>query len=308
MSITNTLIAIDVSKDKLQVQTSDRAFEVMNNPQALDRFSRKLSNTENPFVVFEATGGYERPLMRALENADIIFCRANPARVRAFATSEGIRAKTDPIDAKVIMKFAQEKTLRPTVPSSPERQMLEALLDRHNHLSESITREKNRLQNSSPVIHESIERVLSFLKDESKAVTLQIRSLIKEDSVMLAQSKVLQRIVGVGETTTWHVLAYLEEICHINRNQLAALAGVAPFNSDSGLKKGKRKIMGGRAKVRKCLFMATKTAAQHNEIIRPYVQGLRDRGKPYKCAIVAGMRKMLIHMQSELKKAEYELA
>ena len=118
----------------------------------------------------------------------------------------------------------------------------------------------------------------------------------------------MQSVVGIGKTTAWSILAYLSEITELKRNQLIALAGIAPFNKDSGKFQGKRRIEGGRAKVRKCLYMAAQSAAVHNEHIKKYVDGLRARGKPYKCAIVAAMRKILIHLQILLKKQQITLA
>ena len=116
------------------------------------------------------------------------------------------------------------------------------------------------------------------------------------------------QIKGVGKVTAWTVVAFLGEIDRLTRNQIVSLAGLAPFNRDSGAFKGKRKVIGGRGKVRAALYMATHTAAMHNPVIKQYVDGLLSRGKPYKCAIVAGMRKMLIHMQSELKNLKlYEI-
>ena len=135
-----------------------------------------------------------------------------------------------------------------------------------------------------------------------------IRDTISSHALMSAQIECLQKIKGVGEVTAWVVIAFLGEIDKLTRNQVVALAGLAPFNRDSGMFKGQRKIIGGRAKVRTTLYMATHTAARYNPVIKEYVEGLRSRGKPYKCAIVAGMRKMLIHMQSELKKLKLKVA
>jgi transposase len=262
----------------------------------------------NPFVICEATGGYERALMTRLNQEHLPVCRVNPARVRAFARSEGVRAKTDPIDAHVLLRFAQEKELRPTKPVDPAQDRLAALLDRRSHLSEQIAREKNRLQNSCQQIHSSIKRVLRFLEKEEDRIEQHIRELLNQDVHLQAQAKALQRIQGVGEVTAWTILAYLGEITTLKRNEVVALAGVAPFNKDSGKMKGRRRIIGGRAKVRACLYMAATTAASHNPVIKPYVKRLRDQGKPYKCAIVAAMRKMLLHMRSELINLQPGLA
>jgi len=150
--------------------------------------------------------------------------------------------------------------------------------------------------------------MLKTLKQEIGFIEEIIRETIRSHSLMFAQVECLKQIKGVGEVTAWVVIAFQGEIDKLSRNQVVALAGIAPFNRDSGVFKGKRKIIGGRAKVRTMLYMATHTAAKHNPVIKEYVERLRSRGKPYKCAIVAAMRKMLIHMQSELKTLQLEVA
>ena len=308
MNDTVTLTAVDVSKESLEIKMVHRSFNVPNTKKGIAQLIRKMSPAENPFVVCEATGGYERLLMHTMQDADIPICRANPARIRAFARSEGVRAKTDPIDARMILKFAQEKELRPAVPLEPERKRLAAYLDRRSHLKDEAVREKNRIQNSPEEIHAAINRMLHVLGKEIDLIEEMIRETISSHALISAQVECLKKIKGVGEVTAWVVIAFLGEIDKLTRNQLVALAGVAPFNRDSGIFKGKRKIIGGRAKVRTTLYMATQTASMHNPVIKEYVEGLRARGKPYKCAMVAAMRKMLIHMQSELKKLELEVA
>jgi transposase len=303
------LVAIDIAKDTLQVQSPQLgSLSVGNDAAGQRQLLKRLQCLENPFVVCEATGGYERSLLNALHQQGIAVALINPSRLRAFALSEGIKAKTDPIDASMILRFAQQKRLTPTPPPNPGTQALAALLDRRSHLTEQQAREKNRLQNSSKLIADSIKRMLRCIEKELAAVDAQIEKLIIADSGMGAKAKTLQSVKGVGKVTTWTILAYLSEMPYLNRNQLVALAGVAPYNRDSGKTSAKRSIFAGRAKVRKCLYMAAQTAAIHNPVIKPYVQGLIARGKPYKCAIVAAMRKLLIHLQSLLKLQQKALA
>ncbi len=303
-----TLIAIDIAKETLQVQSAEQSYVLSNDQSGLKKLLKGLKKLEKPFVVCEATGGYERALLAALHEAQIALRLINPARVRAFATSDGIRAKTDKIDAKVLLRFAQQKQLSPTVPPTPEQQQMTALLDRRNHLSEQLGREKNRLQNSPKSIHRSIQRMIRFVENEIEAIDKELRKLINENDSLRAKADLFTSVKGVGEVTTWTLLAYLSEMTHLKRNQMVALAGLAPYNRDSGKTHSKRSIKGGRAKVRKCLYMAARTAAQHNPVIKPYVQRLVDRGMPYRCALVAAMRKLLIHLQSLLKKHQFALA
>jgi transposase len=304
----NTLIAVDVSKDTLQIQTKTKGWAVGNNASGLADLLNQISGVENPFVVFEATGGYERTLLNTMQENSVSMCRINPRRVRAFAQSEGMKAKTDPIDAKMILNFVIEKNLRPMVPMEKEFRQLQALLDRRGHLTEMLAREKTRLKNSDEMIHASIDKVIRLLNEELESIENDIDELIKNHRHLKQRFECLTAIVGVGKVSAWSVLGYLGELAKIGRNQAVALAGIAPFNKDSGKFSGKRRIIGGRAKVRKALYMAAQTASIHNPIIKPYVEHLRAQGKPYKCAMVAAMRKLLIHMRSELIKLDSGLA
>jgi transposase len=302
------IIAIDVSKETLETLSSTKSFSISNSVTGFKKLFEHLKGFSIPLVVFEATGGYERSLSEALIKNKIPFAKLNPARVRNFAKSEGIKAKTDPIDTRMIMRFALEKGIQATEPLSPKRQKLADLLERRTQLTEAAASEKNRLQNSSKVIHLSIKKILNILEKEISAIEVKIRKIIDEDSLLKEHFDIFLSVVGVGEVTAWSLLANLSEIGSLKRNELVALVGIAPFNVDSGKKKGKRRIVEGRAKVRKCLYMAARTAAMHNPVIKEYVEGLRMRGKPYKCAIVAAMRKLLIHLQSLIKKHKLNLA
>jgi len=301
-------VAIDISKDTLQIQDDKGPFTVANDPSGIGKLISHLKDCSDALTVFEATGGYERPLLETLRKAGLPIAMVNPARVRDFARSEGIRAKTDPIDARMILAFAKSKQLKPMVAPSASCIKLAALLDRRDHLTEQMAREKNRLQNSEAFIHRSIKRMIRILERELAAIEKEIQTLIDSDPGLKARAEIIETVKGVGPVTAWTLLAYLGEIEELSRNGVVAMAGVAPFNRDSGRFSGKRCIQGGRAKVRKCLYMAAHTAARCNPVIAPYVKRLRDRGKPYKCAIVAAMRKLLIHLQSLLKKPKIALA
>jgi transposase len=297
-------VAIDVSKATLQVQDDKRAFAVENTSNGHRKLLDHLKGYPNPLVVYEASGGYERELAAFLRKSAIPQAMLNPARVRDFARSEGVRAKTDPIDTRMILAFAKSKALEAITPPSEESLKLAALLDRRDHLVEQMAREKNRLQNSEALIHRSIQRMMKILQKEIAVIDKAISQLVDSDERLKSRAQTMQSVKGVGKVTAWTLLAYLTEMDHLDRNKLVALAGLAPFNRDSGKMSGRRSIQGGRAKVRKCLYMAAHTAASCNPVIAAYVQGLRDRGKPYKCAIVAAMRKLLIHLQCLIKKSQ----
>lgn len=296
-------VAIDIAKATLQVQDDQKSFCVENTPPGHQKLLAALRRLAHPLVVFEATGGYERGLLQCLREANIPLAMLNPSRVRAFARSEGSRAKTDRIDAKMILAFARSKQLQPRPAPSDHQLDLAALLDRRGHLVEQLTREKNRLQNSETLILRSIKRMIKILEKEIASLEQAIEKLTNSDPFLKPRCQLIQSVKGVGKVTAWTLLAHLSEMEHLKRNQLVALAGIAPFNRDSGKASGRRSIIGGRAKVRACLYMAAHTAASCNPVIAPYVQRLRQRGKPYKCAIVAAMRKLLLHLQSLLKNA-----
>lgn len=303
-----TYIAIDISKDSLDVRSEVFTGKLEYTPKGLTQLRRSLRNTEHPLVVCEATGGYEKDLLHMLWKHQLGVALVNPRRIRAFANSEGIKAKTDALDAEMILKFAEDKELTPTPPPSGNRLALQELMDRRAQLTETLTREKNRLKKAPARTKRSIQKMIRFLERELRELERQIRDLVEKDESMRKQRDIMLQVQGVGETTVWSILAYLGEITSLTRNQVVALAGVAPYNRDSGKWKGKRRIEGGRAKVRTCLFMAAKSAAVHNPHIKAYVDGLRARGKSYKMAIVAAMRKLLIHLQSLLKNPQNALA
>jgi len=305
---THNYIAIDVSKSTLQIKSEAKAWKIKYSEPELARFVRGVRNLQNPLVVFEATGGQERLLRDILADSQVAFHMVNTRRIRGFAASEGIRAKTDPIDAKLIYAFAVQKRLEPMRPPSKEQVLMADLMDRRAHLSEQLTREKNRLQKSTPSIHNYIEDMIAFVEEQIAQIDQAVKELIEQSERLTKLSGAMQAVSGVGKVTAWTILAYLPEIGQVKRGQLAALVGVAPFNRDSGDKQGKRYIQAGRAKVRRCLFLATRTAAIHNPVIKAYVARLiHEEGKHYLQAITAAMRKLIIHLNIIVKNLDYEL-
>ena len=303
---TQTLIAIDVAKDSLEVRSDESSFSLENSPRGFKALLRKVPPKPGLLVVFEATGGCERALAEFLHESKIALCIINPRLLRAFAISEGIKAKTDPIDAEMICRFARSKALRPTPAPPLGQRELSDLLDRRSQLGEFLAREQNRIQKAlSKALLASLRRNMKALEKEIALIEKQIRALVDGTPDLKKHCLVITSVKGVGDITAWTLLAQLPEITSLSRNHLVALAGIAPFNKDSGKFSGKRSISGGRAKIRRVLFMAAKTAARINPVIRAYVEGLLARGKPYKCALTAAMRKILIHVQSLLKKREF---
>ena len=301
-------VAIDIAKDELQLRNDKASWQQAYTKQALGKLIGRLKKLSDVWVICEASGGYERDLLDALHAAGIPVCLVSPNRIRAFAISEGIRAKTDAIDTSVMLKFAKNKNLRPTPPPSPEQVKLAALMDRRGHLSDILAQEKNRLQNSPSSIHASIKKIMRVLQREINAIEKQIKEIIADNQHMSRRHELFQSVIGIGEVTSWSLIAYLNELGQLKRSEAVALVGLAPFNKDSGKSSGKRHIYGGRAKVRSCLFMAAKSAARYNPVIKPYVVRLKDKGKPYKCVMVAAMRKLVVHLHCQLKNLQPELA
>jgi len=302
------IVAVDLAKDSLEVLWTKGNLSLSNNDLGFAKLKEHLRDLSSPLIVVEATGGYERPLVEFLHAHKIAVAVVNPRRIRAFAISEGINAKTDVIDTKMIMRFAQSKSLRITLPPDPARQQLADLMDRRNQLSETLTREKNRLQKAPPCIRPYIEKMISTIEAQIAEIDEAAARLVEAEKELSEEHTVITSVKGVGNITAWHIIAMLPEIKHINRNQLTCLVGLAPFNRDSGNTTGKRYIRGGRHKLRKCLYMATVAAMRCNDVIGPYVKGLKDRGKPHNCAVVAGMRKLIIHIQNQLKNPQLVLA
>lgn len=298
-------IAIDIAKDSLRVQTRDGAFDTTTNKPGFKRVCRECAKHLAPRVVMEATGGYERHICDHLHALGIELVVLNPKLLRDFARSEGVKAKNDPIDGRMMLRFATEKHLRPTPAPAADHLQLTDLMDRRNQLVSMLSEEKNRSQKSNGPTRPqmaSIKRILKTLEQEIARIEKAIRKVIDQSKTLSALVRVTTSVRGVGEVTAWAILAYLPEIGQVGRAPLAALAGVAPYDDDSGKSSAPRHIQGGRSKARNAIYMATHVAATWNPVIRAYVQRLMARGKPYKCALVAAMRKMLIHIQSLIKK------
>ena len=301
-------VAIDIAKDELELSDDRRGWVSGNESGAINRLVAGFKKRSDVWVICEASGGYERKLVAALHAASIKVCVVSPNRVRAFARSEGVLAKTDKIDTAMMLKFAQSKNLRPTPPPSKEQVELAAMMDRRTQLSDLLAQEKNRVQNSPPAIHSLIKKMIRTVEAQIKSVEKHIRAIVEATETMRERHKLFCSVSGIGEVTSWSLIAYLDELGKLKRSETVALVGLAPFNRDSGKKKGKRYIQGGRAKIRSSLYMAAKSAARHNPVIKPYVQRLLDKDKPYNCVMVAAMRKLIIHLHCLIKNNQPKLA
>lgn len=303
-------IAVDVAKDSLEIlaQGQQHSRAIANCEEALRRLLKAVRSLPGLHFVCEASGGYERTLVDFLHDKGITVSIVSAARVRSFAKSEGVKAKTDPIDAKMLLKFAKEKKPRPTPAPTPSRKALVALMDRREHLSEQLKREKTRLQNCDQSIAPSIERMIAIVAKEISQIEAAISELIQSEPSMQSAYEAISAVKGIGPVSAWTLLAYLPELGKLSRNQVVALAGLAPYNDESGKTKKLRRIFGGRSKVRRCLYMAAVCAARHNPVIRDYTNSILARGKPFKWAIVAAMRKLLLRAHYLIKNNEFAVA
>ena len=294
MSEAQAYVGIDVSKAELEVAVGEEGWTVSNDESGIETLLEQLRERPIELVVLEATGGHETPAAAVLAEAGLPVVVANPRQVRDFARAMGQLAKTDRIDARVLALFAER--VRPEVRALPDEdtQELKALLARRRQLLEMMVAEKNRLKMASTAVEKDIREHIEWLKRKLKSVDSDLERRIKASPVWSTKEDLLRSVPGIGPVVSRTLIGELPELGKLNRQQIAALAGVAPLNRDSGTLRGKRMGWGGRRSVRVALYMAALTASQRNPAIRVFYQRLRARGKPPKVALTACMRKLLV--------------
>jgi transposase len=300
-------IGIDVAAEQCDVAFgNDGAVRTYRNHDAgLDELVRTLNQQDDvELVVLEATGGYEAVVVAKLAAAAIPVVVVNPRQVRDFAKSLGRLAKTDQIDARVLALFGER--VRPAVRSLKDEhtRALEGLLARRRQLLEMIIAEQNRLIHAHGEVRTSIEQTIVFLKKQLKRLDRDLDDAIQASPLWREKEALYRGVPGVGPQMSATLLACLPELGRLNRREISALVGVAPFNRDSGTLRGRRAIYGGRASVRGPLYMATLVATRHNPVIRAFYQQLLARHKPKKLALVACMRKLLVILNTMAKTNE----
>jgi len=301
---TPIFVGIDISKKHLDIFLTppDTSFTVPNTEAGMIKLVARLHQVAPQIILLEATGGYEFRVVAALREAGFPACCINPRQVRDFARSLGILAKTDRIDARVLACFAEK--LRPEPRPLPEAQQQEFkhLMARRRQLLEMIQMEQNRLQISPfPRVQQSIRAALQALKEQLRQLDRDIDDFFRRYPVWLDQDQLLRSVPGVGPQTSLSLMAWLPELGHLSRREIASLVGVAPFNRDSGTWRGKRSIRGGRPQVRRSLYMATLAALRFNAAIRTFYQRLLLNGKAKKLALTACMRKLLTILNAMMK-------
>jgi transposase len=296
---------IDVCKQHLDVCLGTEDQRVANDANGWDAVIAKFKNANVDLVVLEATGGYERGLVCALQGAGITVARVNPRQARDFAKSMGVLAKTDQVDARALRDFAdvlarhkdRAKYITPMV--DEQRQELAELMTRRRQLVDMRVAENNHLEHAGKRSVRSIKSVLKTLDKQLAAIDQEVDELI--DRHFKEQRTLLGSVKGVGPVTILTLTAALPELGKLGRRQIAKLVGVAPLADDSGPRKGKRRIWGGRSDVRAVVYMATMSAIRHNPAIKVFHSRLIAAGKPKKVAIVACMRKLLTILNAMLR-------
>lgn len=304
-------IGIDVSRDTLEVGSSVRAttWRHGNDGAGIEALTAELLALAPALVVLEATGGYEFEAACALQAAGLAVAVVNPRQARDFARAMGALAKTDSLDARMLAGFARvlhqhperERFVKPL--ADAELQRLQALVVRRRQLVGMLTAERQRLRLSHASARPSLERTIEFLKAQVADIEVESAEHVRAHHAALAQA--LSSVKGVGPATLATLLAELPELGTLCRRRIAALVGVAPLNRDSGQMRGQRTIWGGRADVRRTLYMATLVAVRHSSVFKAFYARLVAAGKPKKVALVAAMRKLLTVLNAIAKTGHH---
>jgi transposase len=295
-------VGIDVSKHHLDIfdEADGVPKRIANAPQAITQQVARWRC--DVLVVFEATGVYDLKLREALSRAGIRFARINPARARDFARASGQLAKTDPIDARMLAAFA--RAMQPTAEqlATPARNGLGRLAKRRDQLVLMRSQEKNRRSEADDrAMAERIGRLIEVLDGEIAEIEAEISALIKTEPKISDDAKLMRSLPGIGPVACMQLIAQMPELGQVGPKQLAALAGLAPFNVDSGAYRGKRKIGGGRKRVRDALYMAALNAVRRAATFNTFYLRLRQAGKPAKLALIAVARKLLTVLNAMIR-------
>jgi transposase len=296
---------VDIAKASLQLHLQARHYTLPNTAKGHGQLIKLLRAVPGAQVVCEATGGYERPMVAALQVAELPVSVMNPGQVRHFAQAQGRRAKNDPLDAATLSAFGQ--SLRPAPTPIPDAVLAELrqLLDWRRHLQEQLIALTNRAEHLAPkfVVRQQA-KLARHLEGQIAAVEAQLRTALARSPHWQAQIQKLTTLAGVGFLTALATLSQLPELGRLNRRQVAALAGLAPWTRQSGPWDGQRHIGGGRAGVRRALYMAAVAVARmKHTVLGRFYEHLRAVGKPAKVALTAVMRRLLIQMNQLLKPA-----
>lgn len=299
-----TYLGLDVSKTKLDLAGPSIKHTIFqNNPSDLAKLITFLLSLPGKIqIILEPTGGYERSVVMALQASGIDVSKVNAARIRSFAKGIGKLAKTDRVDALLLAEFGQHCKPRILAPYDESLEKLRLLCDRRQQLLEAHTRDSNRLETAPAFIRNHLNKSLSFLAKQIVEINTLIAEQISQDPIMKHKFDLMMAVKGVGNVTATMMLAYMPELGSVDKKQIAALAGLAPFNKDSGAYQGRRVISGGRRQARCALFMASLSTSRFNPILSAFYKNLTQQGKPKKLALIAVARKLIIYLNHILVK------
>jgi transposase len=295
-------VGVDISKETLDVYVLPQALRLVqpNTEAGIQALIEQLRPLGVFQVVMESTGGYERTLVRGLQQAGIPMAIVNPRKIKGLSIAYG-KAKTDPIDAEVIARYGQLMQPPAQAIADPQAQQLSDMVRRRTQLVEMQVAEKNRLSNAPTTVQSDIQGHIEQLAAWIKQLSEQIHALTTQQPDWQQKKQLLLSVKGIGAVTAALFLAELPELGKLTDKQIARLVGVAPINRDSGKHQGKRMISGGRVGIRCGLYMATLVATRHNPVIREFYQRLLSQGKLKKVALVACMRKLLVIVNAMLR-------
>ena len=302
-----TYIGIDVAKKELEIHSYDQSLDlgtvIPNTKSGIANLIRKISSSSTVHLVFESSGGYEKLLLLMLQSEGIKASRVNATHVRNFAKAKGLLAKTDTIDARVLTDFGITLSPHSTLPLDPILEEINALVKYRRKLNDESHRERMLLEQLLPSsVKKMITKRRKALAKNIAEVTAMMTKLKDQSPSLNNAVALLTRTKGVGENTALSLLVAMPELGKLTHKQAASLAGLAPFNRDSGTMRGKRQIYGGRSEIRKALYMAALVATRFNPILKGFYENLLAKGKPKKVALIAVMRKLLSHLNALMKR------
>ena len=304
METTATFVGIDVAQARLDiaVRPSGEQWTSPHDEAGIAALVARLQALSPTLVVLEATGGRELPLASALTAAQVPTAIVNPRQVRDFAKAVGQLAKTDALDAQVLARFAEAVRPTPrTLPDAPAQE-LAALLTRRRQVVAMLTAERQRLSTTRPSVRPRVQAHVEWLREELRALDAELHERIRTSPLWREHEALLRTVPGVGPVLALTLLAHLPELGTLDRKPIAALVGLAPLPADSGTRRGRRVIWGGRAQVRATLYMSTLVAVKHNPVLRRFYEHLLAAGKPKKLALVACMHKLLLILNALLRQ------
>lgn len=299
-------VGIDIGKTELAVAlTSGESWTSETTARALRTLARRLATHQPQLIVLEATGGYEVPVLGALAEQQLPVSLVMPGRVRAFAQATGRLAKTDRLDAALLAQYAAHLQPATTPVADAVQRALMLLVARRRQVDDMLVAERQRLEQQSffpeSPVRAGIEATIAFLTAQRATLDRELWEHVSQQPRWTEPLALLRSVPGVGKVVASTLLAYLPELGHLSRQEVAALVGVAPMARESGRWRGRRQIRGGRSVVRHVMYMAALTAARCHPVLKPYYQRLLARGKPKKVALVACLRRLLVLLNSILK-------